>query len=231
MVYGYARISRKTQSIERQIRNITRDFPDAYIFEEAYTGRTMERPKWQKLYRVVKSGDTIVFDSVSRMSRTAADGVETYFELYDKGINLVFLKEAYINTDTYRKELETRNIPMSGGDIDLIFQGLNNYFRCLAKKQIEIAFQQSEKEVSDLRQRTREGLLTAKINGKQIGLAKGSRLHIKKKEPVKERMIELGRSFNGTLRDKDVMKIVGVARNTYYKYKREILLEKKDKNI
>ena len=44
MIYGYARISRPTQNIERQIRNITEYEPKAKIITEAYTGTTQERP-------------------------------------------------------------------------------------------------------------------------------------------------------------------------------------------
>ncbi len=84
------RISRSQQSIERQIRNIKKEYEKALILQEAFTGTKMDRPEWNKLYKKVKSGDTIVFDSVSRMSRTADEGVQTYFELYEKGIQLFF---------------------------------------------------------------------------------------------------------------------------------------------
>lgn len=57
--------------------------------QEAYTGRTMQRPEWDKLFSKVSNGDTIIFDSVSRMSRSADDGVQTYFQLMDKGVSLV----------------------------------------------------------------------------------------------------------------------------------------------
>ncbi len=87
-IYGYARISRPSQSIDRQIRNIKASYPDAVIVQEAYTGTRMDRPEWSKLYKRVVSGDTIVFDSVSRMSRNADEGVQTYFELYERGIRL-----------------------------------------------------------------------------------------------------------------------------------------------
>ena len=30
------------------------------------------------------------------------------------------------------------------------------------------------------------------------------------------------KDFNGALSDKDVLKIIGIARNTYYKYKKEL---------
>ena len=68
-MYGYCRISQKKQSIERQIRNIKEAYPEAVIIEEAFTGTKIDRPEWNKLYKKAKSGDTIIFDSVSRMSR------------------------------------------------------------------------------------------------------------------------------------------------------------------
>ena len=78
MMYGYCRISTPKQSIERQIRNIVAAYPDAKIVQETYTGKKMlDRPEWNKLYNRVKSGDTIVFDSVSRMSCSAEDGIKT----------------------------------------------------------------------------------------------------------------------------------------------------------
>lgn len=54
-----------------------------------------DRPEWNKLYKKAKAGDTIIFDSVSRMSRNADEGFCLYEELYNKGIELVFLKEPH----------------------------------------------------------------------------------------------------------------------------------------
>ena len=96
-LYGYVRISTPKQNIERQIRNIRKEYPDAVIIQDEYTGTRMTRPAWDRLMRAAKEGDTIVFDSVSRMSRNAADGFNVYEELYSKGVDLVFLKEPQIN--------------------------------------------------------------------------------------------------------------------------------------
>ena len=150
MIYGYCRISSKKQSIDRQIRNIRKDFPDAMIIEEVFTGTKMyERKKLQKLLKTVKENDTIVFDSVSRMSRDAEEGFRLYEELYHKGINLVFLKEAHINTDTYKNTLAS-SVPLTDTEVDFILEGINKYLLALAKQQIKLAFIQSEKEVQDL---------------------------------------------------------------------------------
>ena len=56
------------------------EYPTAHIVQEAYTGTSILRPEWSKLYRVLKDGDTVVFDSVSRMSRNAEEGFSLYEE-------------------------------------------------------------------------------------------------------------------------------------------------------
>ena len=225
--YGYARISTKRQSINRQIRNILAVSPYAIIFQEVFTGtKFYGRKELDKLLRVVKAGDRIIFDSVSRMSRNADEGVALYFELYDKGISLVFLKEPHINTDVYKEALQQRQIALTGDDLDLILEGINRYLLCIMDKQVRIAFEQAEKEVEDLHKRTSEGLLTAKLEGKQVGGVKGKKLNVKKAVVAKSKIQELSKDFDGSLSDVDLMAIVGVSRNTYYKYKRELILER-----
>ena len=221
MRYGYCRISRPKQSIERQIRNIKAQYPDAVIVQEVFTRTRMDRREWQKLMKRVKAGDTIIFDSVSRMSGNAEDGFAAYEELFSRGVNLVFLKEPHINTETYKKALEN-NVQLTGSNVDYILEGVNRYLMELAKEQIRLAFEQSEKEVEDLHQRTREGLETARLNGKQIGRAKGTKIVTKKSLVAKETIRKHSRDFNGTLSDAEVMQLTGLSRNTYYKYKREL---------
>ena len=97
-VYGYCRISKAKQSIERQKRNIKAEYPDAILIEEVFTRTSINRKEWLRLVNKVETEDTIVFDSVSRMSGNAEDGFKAYEELYEKGVNLVFLKEPHINT-------------------------------------------------------------------------------------------------------------------------------------
>lgn len=221
MLYGYCRISKAKQSIERQIRNIKAAYPDAIIIQEVFTRTRIDRKEWQKLFSKVKAGDTIVFDSVSRMSGNANDGFAAYEELYNRGVVLVFLKEPHINTSTYKRALEN-NVKLTGSNVDYILEGVNKYLMALAKEQIRLAFEQSEKEVEDLHQRTREGIETARINGKQIGQRPGAKLTTKKSVAAKQIIMKHSKDFNGTLSDPDVMKLTDLSRNTYYKYKREL---------
>ena len=192
MIYGYCRISTKKQSIERQIRNIKKVYPDSIIVSEEYTGTTTDRPEWNKLYKRLRNGDTIVFDSVSRMSRNATEGFTAYEELYHQGVSLVFLKEPHINTDTFKKALSDADLKRTGTNVDFILEGVSKYLMSLAKEQIRIAFEQSEKEVQDLHRRTSEGIETARLHGKQIGQRKGAKLTTKKSIAAKEIMKKHG---------------------------------------
>lgn len=220
-VYGYARISTNKQSIERQVRNIERECPGAVILREVYTGTKIDRKEWNRLFKTVTSGDTIIFDSVGRMSRNADEGFEVYQALYNRGVSLVFIKEPQINTDTYRNALQN-SIPMTGTAVNCILAGVNQYLMVLAKEQIRLAFEQAEKEVEDLHQRTREGIETARLNGKQIGQRLGAKLTTKKSVAAKEIIAKHSKDFGGSLSDLEVMRLTGLARNTYYKYKREL---------
>ena len=190
MIYGYCRISTNRQNIERQIRNIQKAYPDAIIKQEVYTGtKTDGRKVFEQLLKIVRSGDTIIFDSVSRMSRSAETGFQIYQELYDKGVELVFLKEPHINTATYKKALSS-NIELTGTKTDIILKAVNEYLMELAKEQIIIAFEQSEKEVSDLHQRTKEGIETARRSGKPIGRQKGTKVTTQKSIKAKQEILK-----------------------------------------
>ena len=219
-VFGYCRISRKEQNIERQERNILAAYPDAIIIREAYTGTKIEgRKELEKLLRVIKTGDTIVFDSVSRMSRNAAEGFKLYQELFEKGVNLVFIKEPYVSTKVFRDRLQQSNVSTGKSYLD---EGLRTILLGIAEEQIALAFEQAEKEVTDLHQRTAEGIETARRNGKQIGRTAGATVITKKSIAVKEVIRKHSKDFAGTLSDADVMKLAGCSRNSYYKYKSEM---------
>lgn len=232
-IFGYVRISTPKQNIERQVRNILAEYPNATIIREVYTGKSLSRPEFQKLLKMVRPNDIIVFDSVSRFSRDAVEGFELYKKLFNAGVHLVFLKEHHIDTATYRNELEKQiSFTVNTGDnatnelLNSILDALNRYIMSLAEKQISLAFEQSQKEVDDLRQRTREGIETARRTGKQIGGQTGKKLTIKRKAPIQALIKNFSKDFEGNLKDGEVRAILDskglhVARNTYYKYKKE----------
>ena len=218
--FGYARISTTKQSLERQIENIKSKYPDAVIMTETYSGTTLDRPVWNKLYKQLHEGDTVVFDEVSRMSRNAEEGYSLYRELYDKGVNLIFLKESTLNTDNFR---QTAQVALTGNDIaDIYIEATNRALMLLAEKQIQAAFQTAQHEVDFLHKRTSEGVRRAQAAGKQVGRAEGSKVETKKAKAAKAEIMKHSKDFHGTLTDPEVIRLTGISRNSYYKYKREL---------
>ena len=232
MIYGYCRVSTKHQRITRQITNIKEIYPTATIIKEFYTGTTQNRPRWDWLMKQIQPGDTIVFDSVSRMSRNAAEGFCDYKTLYAAGIHLEFINEPLINTsifDSTKSNLLEISVQTGNAAIDDYFEGnialINNLLMALAEEQIKSAFLQSEKEVQDLHTRISQGMRESKRSGKQIGLEKGTTLTTEKSIKCKEIIKKHAIDFGGTLSDKEVMMLCKISRNSYYKYKGELKMQ------
>lgn len=228
-IYGYARVSTKKQSIERQIRNILRLYPDAKIYQEAYTGTKLQgRDELQKILKKIQRGDTIVFDSVSRMSRNADEGIKLYFDLYDRGVELVFIKERHIDTESYKQALDSAGINIEsdgtaeGELVSDIARAINKFMRVKAADDIRKAFEQAQKEVDDLRERTKEGIETARRAGKQIGTPTGKTWQTKKEVAAKELIRKHSKTFGGTLTNEEVWKLAGISKMSFYKYLREL---------
>ncbi len=220
-IYGYCRVSTPKQRIERQIDNIKALYPEAVILKEAYTGRTTSRPEFDKLIRKVKPGDKIVFDEVSRMSRNASEGFALYEKLFNEGVELVFIKEPHINTETYKKALQS-NVSLTGTKIDPILTGVNEFLMNLAKDQIELAFQTAQRELEFLSQRTKEGLRRARLEGRSPGRPKDRNGETNKSQAAKRIILKHSKTFGGTLTDMETMALAKISLKSYYKYKKEL---------
>lgn len=238
-IYGYARVSTKGQNLTRQVTNILRAYSISKdsVYSEKYTGTTSERPIWKKLLAQVKSGDSIIFDSVSRMSRSAEDGFNDYMQLYDKGIKLVFLKEPHLDSESYRKSAEQISMMRvgevkSGTDsvdqlLEHIMAAVREFMALRLKEEIKLGFEQSEKEVTDLHQRTSEGLRQAKLNGSNVGGCRIQGPQKQKFDAVASTIRQYSKSFAGTLPDNAVARLLSdkITKPTYYKYKKILLKE------
>ncbi len=232
MTYGYCRVSTKHQRITRQVTNIKEIYADAILIKEFYTGTTQNRPLWDKLIKQIDKGDTIVFDSVSRMSRNAEEGFKDYKALYESGINLIFINEPLINTaifDSTKSNMLEISVQTGNEAIDNYFKGnitlINDLLMSLAEEQIKAAFIQAEKEVADLHTRISQGMRESKKKGTQIGITKGTTLTTQKSIQCKEIIKKHAVDFGGTLSDKEVMMLCKISRNSYYKYKSELKLK------
>ena len=95
MIYGYARVSTKTQakdgnSLEAQNKAL-RDAGAARVYEDAFTGTVTDRPQFDALMQALKKGDTLVVTKLDRIARSATEGSKLVQELLDKGISVYVL--------------------------------------------------------------------------------------------------------------------------------------------
>lgn len=238
-VIGICRKSRANQNIERQVRNILAKYPKARIIKITCSGsKVIGYKDFEKVIKEVKENKRnksykLVFDSASRMSRDSEGGCALYEDLFNHNVNIEFLKEPNINTEVFRTTLNNQiELQAKTGNeatdklINTVIQALNDYTIALAKEQIKKVFDEAETELKNIHQRTSEGLLTAKIDGKRVGTPKGTKLTTKKSLEAKETMLKHYKIFGtGTLNATDTMKLAGIDKNTFYKYKRELLEE------
>lgn len=234
-IIGIARKSREKQNIERQVRNILEKYPKAKIIRITCSGsKVIGFEEFERVIKEVKENKSkrkykLVFDSASRMSRDSEGGCNLYEDLFNHNVDIEFLKEPYINTSVYKKAIENQiKLKMDSGNkatdelMNTIIQALNKYSLELAKDQIKKVFDQAQKELEDLHQRTSEGLLTAKLNGKQIGRKQGTKIETKKAKATKEIILKHSKTFGGSLTDKECMELAKVHRETYYIYKKQL---------
>lgn len=237
-IYGYVRVSTMQQKTKRQIDNIKAYSGYAVIYEEKQTGTNIEsREVFRSLLKKLKPGDTVVFDSVSRMSRNESEGYALYMELMDRGIELAFLKEPHIDTAEFKRRTEKQIASIKTGNqnidslINTIIEAIMKYAEDNLKDDIRLAFQQAQKERDDLVQRVIEGKAKSE---KHQGRPSGSRNKGSKKAAhVKQVILEQSRDFGGRFSDAKIMRdyLPTLARGTYYKYKKELKANYEDSNI
>ena len=173
--FGYARISSNRQSIERQIRNILEYDPKAIIYKETHKRYDLEgRIEFKKLIRrakkLVKEGNRVklIFDAVDRFGSND-DCFAIYLQLYNLGVNMVFLKESYVNTDYIKSRLDASKLPRVNNEVDFILEGVEKYLERVVFQEVKNAFKQSQLEIDNLKLRVIDGIETARLNGRQIG--------------------------------------------------------------
>ncbi|EOP48546.1 hypothetical protein IKQ_05520 [Bacillus cereus VDM053] len=190
--FGYVRVSSKDQNEERQIQNMKDlGIEDRDIFIDKESGKNMERENYQMLKRLVRTGDTIVFDSLTRLGRNMNDTLEE-FRYYEKHkVNLQFIKEPYINVN-YTGE-STNDVIQSA----------------IQKATLTILSAFAEKERIDIKQRQAEGIALARKQGKRLG-----------RPPVEitEEFTDAYKEWkSGTITAVGAMKKYGIKRSSFYK--------------
>ena len=147
--YGYVRVSTKDQNEARQMIAM-RDFgiDEDHIFIEKQSGKDFNRPKYKKLLRKIKAGDTLVIKSIDRLGRNYDEIIEQWRIITkEKQAAIVVLDMPLLDTRQGRD--------LTGTLIADIVLQLMSYVA------------QTEREF--IRQRQKEGIAAAKARGVQFG--------------------------------------------------------------
>lgn len=148
--YAYIRVSHIDQNESRQVETMTKQgIIKENIFTDKLSGKDTNRPSYQALKVQVQEGDTIVFDSITRLSRNYYDTKDEYEYYLKKGVYLEFVKEPMLNTP--KKKVD-----------DIVQVALADVILTLLA-----AFAQKERE--DIKLRQKEGIAIAKTQGKYKG--------------------------------------------------------------
>lgn len=210
--FGYERISTKE---ERQKQSYVRQSIalDSYAENNGfkYTLRCKEdvsgksfsnRPEWQKIENLAKQGDTVVFKDISRFTREAENGYQKYMELYNRGIELIFIDNPTVSTPYIKKMLDIAK------EQNLIARiTLENTVKLL----IMVELDRVEQERKIIVKRIQDGI---KASSKKSGRKSGT------VDKMTDELKEDIRRFlkDRTIKQIDLMKKHNISRNTLKKY-------------
>lgn len=150
--FAYIRVSSKDQNEARQIETMKKEgISDRDMFIDKTSGKNFDRPQYQLLKQMVREGDVVVFDSITRMGRNMKETMKEYEWFVENGVQLRFVKEPMINT--------------SNEQDDIMKQAIQKIILTLLT-----AF--AEKEREEIKTRQAEGIAVAKAQGKHLGRPK-----------------------------------------------------------
>lgn len=209
--FSYARISTKEatdkQSFNRQDKSLETYATENGItflmnFKDDTTGATFNRREWEKLEKIIQSGDTIIFKEISRFTREAEKGYQKYMELLNKGVNLTFIDNPTMNTD-YIKKLSS----VADSQNLVAKTAMESIIKLLLI--VELDRVQQEREI--IVKRIKQGI---EASEKQSGRAKNTvdKMTAELETDIKELIT------NRDLKYIDIMKKHSISRNTLKKY-------------
>ncbi|MCQ6282368.1 recombinase family protein [Bacillus sp. EB600] len=192
-IFGYVRVSSKEQNEARQMETMRKEgIEERDIFIDKASGKNFERPQYQLLKQMVREGDTVVFDSITRMGRNMDDTMKEYKWFVENGVQLRFIKESMINTGNEHDDVMKRAI-------QTIILTLLTAF--------------AEKEREEIKTRQAEGIAVAKAQGKHLG---------RPKTEITQEFEQAYKQWkDNEITAVEAMKKVNVPRSTFYRIAKE----------
>lgn len=193
MIFGYARVSSKEQTLERQLKILEEKGVDkTNIYKEFASGKTFkDRIEYQRLLEKCKVGDTIYFASLDRFSRNIAETTKQLETLEKRGIKAVFIAE-----------------------------GISTEMQGVAKLIISIFSWVAEQERTRLLERQAQGYKALKRNNQGKMISKNGKPIGKQPLQLNNKQIELLEKYKRNELDitkTELARLLGISRSVLYK--------------
>lgn len=199
MIIGYARVSSKTQNLDRQIKDL-KQFGCDKIFQEKPSGKSLSsRPVYKELRKKLRFGDVLVVHDLSRFGRRKEEIRDEWESLMSDGIDVVVL-DLQLDTRKYK-------------DVEGVGQLISTLVLTLLSWMVD-------EDREQLRSAQREGIEIAKRQGKYKGRKKKYHKNATGKDKIVYDTIvgELEKDTSVM----DIHRMTNVARSTIYSIRNEL---------
>ena len=152
--FFYARVSSKDQSLERQL-SAAREIgiEEEYIFVDKASGKDFQRPEYQLMKRMLRSGDVLYIKSLDRLGRNKQMILDEWQELAKvKRVDIAVLDMPLLDTTKYKN--------------------LNGIETLVSDLILQLLSYMAEDERKRIRERQEEGIRVAVQKGVKFGRKK-----------------------------------------------------------
>lgn len=201
--YACWRVSSNEQNEARQLKAF-RECGEKIdeIFGDKLSGKSMDRPDYQRMVAKLEPGDLVIFSSLDRMSRSYDDIAEEWrYITKEKGADILILD--------MRDLLDTR-------------KGKDLVGTLISDIVVKLLSYVAETERKNIRKRQAEGIAAMSVDGKGRRVSKKTGGHFGPAEKRVENFAEVyERQQRGEIKLSEALKLTGIGRTKWYELARE----------
>lgn len=223
MEYGYCSRMTAKGTFEKQEERIKKEHPDAVIIRdtlsESDSGIGQELTT---LLLKLKDGDKLYAVSADKLGKNTEAAIEAYVDIVKRYTELYFTDTPFLSLNV-AYSICAAEYPAKVKKFDFFEQFIENYFSIYLKAYLDSVYATKEEQNG----KKKQAIMEASLNGKKSGRKKGTTLLTTKFEETKDIILSQCKHFDGELTDLEVIKLTGLSRHTYYRYKNILLRDRK----